>query len=96
MMLYLRLLLTTATPGEAAEPRRRREAWEAAVRAEGSLVASGELADGDGFFDIVRVADRHAAERLHASDPLVEFGVVAGTLHRLDTFHGEPTPKDPS
>ena len=53
------------------------------LRDAGGLHLAGEFANGDGFFEILDVEDRHEAERLTRECPLVERGLVSCLLREL-------------
>ena len=53
------------------------------LRDAGGLHLAGEFANGDGFFEILDVEDRHEAERLTRECPLVERGLVSWLLREL-------------
>ena len=80
MPLYVRTLLVTGPEdqvGPAAE--RHREHLRALHRA-GKLHLAGELARGDGFVEILDLADLHEAGTVARSSPLVEDGLAAWTI----------------
>ncbi len=80
MPLYVRTLLSTASPQEieAAAGEHRRQLRE--LRAQGKLRAAGEFHDGDGFLEIFEAADLHEADAIARASPLVAEGLVAWML----------------
>lgn len=89
MPLYARTILLTAVPAEADEAMKRHLDHLAELDACGKLYAAGELANGEGFLDVLAVKDRLEAEALTRESPLVEAGLAAWTVRewtRIETF----------
>ncbi|NIM60564.1 MAG: hypothetical protein GTO30_02625 [Acidobacteria bacterium] len=86
MPLYLRLLMVSASPVEVDAWAEARNRHLDRLREAGRLNLAAEFADGDGFVEILDVADRLEAERVTREDPLVERGLVSWTLRELKPF----------
>jgi len=77
MALYVVTLLVTTPPGEAGDAVRRHRERLARLRAEGRLRFAVELAGGEGFVEVLEVADLLEADEVARSSPLVEDGLCA-------------------
>jgi len=80
MPLFLRMLLVTGPLDEVARASRGHAEQLERLEAEGRLHFAGSFADGDGFVEVLRVADRHEAERWTRASPLVERGLTSWSL----------------
>ena len=80
MPYYVRALLITVSPGESEEPKRQHREHLRELSRAGKLKSAGELGDGEGFVEIIDVADLHEAEALTADSPLVRDGLVSWFL----------------
>ena len=80
MPLYVRTLLVTGPPDQVAAATERHLEHLRELRREGHLHLAGELANGDGFVEILQVRDRLEADRIARSSPLVELGLAAWTV----------------
>jgi uncharacterized protein YciI len=78
--LWVRTLLSTASPDEVAAARPGHLEQLRKLRMEGRLRAAGELAGGEGFLEIFEAEDRREAEVIARSSPLVEDGLGAWML----------------
>lgn len=83
MPRYLRLLMASGPPDEVAAAARSHIEQLDCQRDAGQLQLAGEFVNGDGFFEILDVEDRHEAERLTRESPLVERGLVSWLLREL-------------
>jgi len=82
MALYARMLWFSG-PLEEVEAAAVGHAEQLdSLSAEGRLHFAGSFGDGDGYFEVFEVADRHEAERLTRASPLVEAGLTSWTLRR--------------
>ena len=80
MPCYVRALLITVSPAEAEEAvKQHREGLRDLFHA-GKLRSAGELEAGDGFVEIVEVADLHEAETLTRESPLIRDGLASWIL----------------
>ena len=80
MPYYLRALLITVSPEQAETAvGLHREHLRDLFNA-GKLRSAGELEDGEGFVDIVDVADLHEAEALIHASPLIRDGLASWIL----------------
>jgi len=86
MPIYLRLILLTGPLSDVESAAPAHEAQIAALRAAGKLLASGRLRSGDGYLDVLRVADLHEAENLARADALIAAGLGTWVLRELETF----------
>jgi uncharacterized protein YciI len=77
MPLYVRTLLSTASPEEIAEATPGHRAQLRELRARGRLRAAGEFKDGDGFLEIFEADDVREADAIARASPLVADGLVA-------------------
>ena len=80
MGLWVRTLHVTGHPDDVARATDGHRQQLRERHAAGKLHLAGELAKGDGYMDVLDVADRHEAERLTADNPLVAMGLAAWTL----------------
>lgn len=80
----MRNIVVTATPAQLGDALERHREHVEALRARGRLRFSGAYADGGGFIEVFEAADRHESEALTRDSPLVERGLAAWTLRRLD------------
>ena len=88
MANYLRILFVSARPeGLAPLEAGHREQLER-LRAEGRLIATFELADGEGYVEACHAADRHEAEALTGESPLVAGGACSWILKRCEADSG--------
>ncbi len=83
MPRYLRLLMVSGPPEEVAAAARGHVEQLEGLRDADQLQFAGEFANGDGFFEILDVRDRHEAERLTRECPLVERGLTSWLLREL-------------
>ena len=83
MPLYLRLLMVSGPPDEVAAAAKDHVEHLDRLRDAGQLQFAGEFVNGDGFFEILDVEDRHEAERLTRENPLVERGLTIWILREL-------------
>jgi len=83
MPRYLRLLMVSGPPDEVAVAAQGHVEQLDRLREAGQLQHAGEFANGDGFFEILDVEDRHEAERLTRECPLVERGLTSWLLREL-------------
>jgi uncharacterized protein YciI len=84
MPLYVRTLLLTASPDEAATAREGHLQHLRELRREGKLRHAGELGEGEGFLEVFEAKDLHEAESITRSSPLVEEGLGSWTLRRWE------------
>ncbi len=84
MPLYLRLLMVSGPPGEVAAAAKRHADDLERLRADGRLRFAGTFVNGDGYFEVLDVKDRHQAERLTRECPLVERGLTSVLLRELE------------
>ena len=75
MPLFVRTLLVTGPPDQVAEAAERHREHVRQLRADGKLRAAGEFKNGDGFLEILEVADLLEAERVARTSPLIEEGL---------------------
>ena len=94
MVRYLRVFLSTGHPAELAARLDAHRAQVDGLSADGRLLVAGELQAGDGFFDVLQVDDRHEAERLTRSNPLVEAGLVSWSLRPLERLQLADLPEN--
>jgi uncharacterized protein YciI len=80
MPYYVRTLLITVSPEEAAEAVRQHHEHLRDLHDAGKLKAAGTLEGGDGFVEILDVGDLHEAEKLAAASPLIKDGLAAWIL----------------
>ena len=80
---YLLLLMVSGPPDEVAAAAKAHAEQLEGLRDAGQLQLAGEFANGDGFFEILDVLDRHEAERLTRECPLVERGLTSWILREL-------------
>jgi uncharacterized protein YciI len=78
--LYVRTLLVTGPPDEAALAAAKHREHLGELHAQGRLRAAGEFRDGDGFLEIFEAADRLESESIARSSPLVEEGLATWML----------------
>ena len=83
MPLYLRLLMVSGPPDEVATAAKGHVEQLGRLRDSGQLLHAGEFVNGDGFFEILDLKDRHEAERLTRASPLVERGLTSWLLRAL-------------
>jgi len=83
MPLYLRLLMVSGPPDEVSAAAKRHVEQLDRMRTAGQLRSAGEFANGDGFFEVLDVRDRHEAERITREDALVERGLTSWILREL-------------
>lgn len=83
MPLYLRLLMVSGPPDEVAAAAKGHTEQLGGLRDAGRLQLAGEFVNGDGFFEILEVEDRHEAERLTRECPLVERGLTSWILREF-------------
>jgi len=80
MPLYVRTLLITGVGEEPDDAARAHERHLQELRSAGKLRAAGRFAAGDGYLEILDVADRKEAESLARASPLVEQGLASWML----------------
>jgi uncharacterized protein YciI len=80
MALFARTILITVPADQAEEAARRHREQLLDLRAQGKLRLAGEFKNGEGFLEILDVADLLEAEQLARSSPLVEDGLAAWML----------------
>jgi uncharacterized protein YciI len=56
------------------------------LRRQGKLRTAGTFNDGDGYLDIFEAEDRHEAESITRSSPLVEAGWASWTLREWSEY----------
>jgi len=84
MPLYVRTLLLTGAP-EAVQPScRAHEQHLARLQKQGKLRTAGAFKNGDGYLEIFEAEDRHEAESITRSSPLVEAGWASWMLREWD------------
>lgn len=83
MPLYLRLLMVSGPPDEVAAAAKGHVEQLGRLRDAGHLRHAGEFVNGDGFFEVLDLEDRHEAERLTRASPLVERGLTSWLLREL-------------
>jgi len=83
MPLYLRLLMVSGPPDDVAAAAARHVEQLDGLRRAGQLQLAGEFVNGDGYFEILDVEDRHEAERLTRECPLVERGLTSWILREF-------------
>jgi len=88
MPLWVRTLLVTALPDDAAPLVDAHRAHVEDLRAEGRLRAAGAFRGGDGFLDIFRAEDLLEAETVARRSPLITEGVAAWSLREWEEFGG--------
>ena len=79
-MRFFRLLLCSGPPDEVSVAAAGHAEQLAVLRAAGKLHMAGRFANGEGYGEVLEVADRHEAERLTRESPLVERGLVSWML----------------
>ena len=80
MKLFARTLLFCGPPAQLAEASEAHELQLQQLQSEGKLHLAGRFDSGEGLFEVLRVADRHEAERWTRESALVEGGLVSWTL----------------
>ena len=80
MSLWVRTIVVTAVPSDAARAIEGHREHLRALRRDGRLRAAGAFRHDDGFLDIFEAADLFEAEAIARSSPIVEDGVGAFTL----------------
>lgn len=80
MPLWVRTVLITATPDDAAAATEGHVRQLRDLRAEGKSRAAGAFPDGDGFLDIFEAKDLRQAEAIARSSPLVDEGLATWML----------------
>jgi uncharacterized protein YciI len=76
MPLYVRTLLSTASPEEVEAGAQGHREHLRELKARGKLRAAGEFRNGDGFLDIYEAIDLHEADAIGRSSPLVDEGLA--------------------
>jgi uncharacterized protein YciI len=84
MPLYVRTVLITAIPKEAAPVAARHLDQLRSLRAEGRLRAAGAFREGGGYLEIFEAKDRLEAEAIARSSPLVEEGLATWHLREWE------------
>ena len=84
MALFVRTLLVTGPVDEVHEASERHRVHARELQGQGKLRLAGEFKNGEGFLEILEVADLHEAEALARSSPLVEEGLAAWMLREFD------------
>jgi uncharacterized protein YciI len=77
MALWVRAVLLTVPPDQAAEAARGHREQLRQLARQGKGRWAGELGPGDGFLDVFEARDRREAEEIARSSPLVEDGLGA-------------------
>jgi uncharacterized protein YciI len=90
MSLWVRTIVVTAVPGDAAPAIEGHREHLRALRREGRLRAAGAFRHDDGFLDIYEAKDLHEAEAIARSSPLVEDGLGAFTLREWREIEDAP------
>ena len=80
MPQYLRLLMVSGPPEQVDEALKTHAKHLDALREAGKLRLAGSFVNGDGYCEILEVADRMEAERLTRESPLVAAGLVSWIL----------------
>jgi uncharacterized protein YciI len=80
MPLYVMTLLVTGPPDEVEPVAETHREHLRALKTQGKLRTAGEFAHGEGFLEILDVADRMEAERIARSGPLIEEGLATWML----------------
>lgn len=76
MPLYVRTLLSTASPEEIEEAKPGHLEHLRELKARGKLRAAGEFTNGDGFLEIFEAEDTLEADQIARASPLVEEGLA--------------------
>jgi hypothetical protein len=84
--IYLRLILLTGPVADVEVSAPARAAQIEALRGAGKLLATGTMRDGEGYVDVLRVADLHEAEKLAREDALIAGGLGTWVLRELERF----------
>ena len=79
-MKFFRLLLVSGPPEDVKAAAQGHAEQLDRLRNEGRLRLAGTFANGDGYCEILDVADRLEAENLTRQSPLVERGLVSWIL----------------
>jgi uncharacterized protein YciI len=90
MTLWVRTIVVTAVPSDAATAIERHLDHLRALRREGRLRAAGRFRNDDGFLDIFEAADLLEAEAVARSSPLVDEGLGSWTLREWSELGDEP------
>jgi uncharacterized protein YciI len=77
---WVRWIRVTALPDEAAPAIEAHLAHVRELAALGKVRLAGAFPDGDGFLEILEVADRLEAEALTRESPLVALGLAAWSV----------------
>ena len=80
---YLRLLMVSGPADQVDAAAQAHAGHLDRLRADGKLRLCGKFVNGDGYFEILDVADRHEAERLTRECPLVERGLTSVVLREF-------------
>ena len=80
MSLWVRTIVVTAIPADAAAAIEGHREHLRVLRAQGRLRAAGAFRDDDGFLDIFEAKDLLEAEAIARASPIVEDGVGTWTL----------------
>ena len=90
MTLWVRTIVVTALPSDAAPGIDGHREHLRALRREGRLRVAGAFRHDDGFLDIFEARDLHEAEAIARSSPLVEQGLGAFTLREWRELEDAP------
>lgn len=90
MSLWVRTIVVTALPADAAAAIEAHRAHLGSLRRDGRLRAAGAFRDDAGFLDIFEAKDRLEAEAIARSSPIVEEGVGACTLREWREIEDAP------
>ena len=91
MPAWVRFLLVTVPPADAAEAVAGHREQVRALDDRGSLRTAGELGEQDGFVEVFEAADRREAEEIARSSPLVRDGLGTWILRPWrDALSDEP------
>jgi uncharacterized protein YciI len=80
MAYYARTILVTGPRDEVEPAAAAHREHLGELERLGKLHIAGEFANGDGFLDIIEVADLHEAEELARRSPLIELGLGSWML----------------
>ena len=86
MGTWVRTLLITGDPDEVAPIAEQHRAHLRELNAQGRLRAAGALAPEAGFLEIFEAVERHEAEAIARSSPLIEAGLGTWMLREWLEF----------
>ena len=88
MPLYVVTIQITAIADDVSPLLARHAAHLERLETEGRLRVAGAFARDDGFVEIFEARDRKHAEATLRDHPLIEAGVAAWSMHRVQPLHG--------